>query len=99
MSTANANAQWAARIVDACVAAGVGHAFLSPGSRTRHSFWPSETLVCHQRLLSMNGVQGLLLGWVVVGPGCGPDFNIGLAPFHYGPAVAEADASSLPLVV
>ena len=101
MSTANANAQWAARIVDACVAAGVGHAFLSPGSRNtplllafRNAGVPS-TIVVDERSSGF-----VALGWVrSSGLAAALISTSGSAPFHYGPAVAEADASSLPLVV
>ncbi|MEC8052254.1 MAG: 2-succinyl-5-enolpyruvyl-6-hydroxy-3-cyclohexene-1-carboxylic-acid synthase [Myxococcota bacterium] len=101
MSTAEANALWATRIVDACVAAGVGHAFLSPGSRNtplllafRQAGVPS-TVVVDERSSGF-----VALGWMrSSGLAAALVSTSGSAPFHYGPAVAEADASSLPLLV
>ena len=100
MSTAEANAQWAARC--GCLRrAGVGHAFLSPGSRNtplllafRNAGVPS-TIVVDERSSGF-----VALGWIrSSGLAAALISTSGSAPFHYGPAVAEADASSLPLVV
>ena len=91
MSTAEANAQWAARLVDACVAAGVGHAFLSPGSRNtplllafRNAGVPSTSVVDERS-------SGFVaLGWIrSSGLAAALISTSGSAPFHYGPAVAR----------
>ena len=101
MSLARANAIWARRLVDACLQAGVAHAFISPGSRNTPLLLALEnagvdsTIVVDERsagFVALGYIRTMMRPAVVV---C----TSGSAPFHYGPAVAEADASCLPLVI
>jgi len=101
MSLARANAIWARRIVKACLQAGIAHAFISPGSRNTPLLLALEdagiesTVVVDERsagFVALGYIRTMARPAVVV---C----TSGSAPFHYGPAIAEADASCLPLLV
>ena len=101
MSIASSNATWSRRLVQACIEAGVAHAFLSPGSRNT----PLMLALNRSGIGTTIVVDERSAGFVALGyirSARRPAALVctsGSAPFHYGPAIAEADASSLPLLV
>ena len=101
MSLARANAIWARRLVNACLQAGVGHAFISPGSRNTPLLLALEYAGVDSTIVVDERSAGFVaLGYIrATGRPAAVVCTSGSAPFHYGPAVAEADASCLPLVV
>lgn len=101
MNHAERNTQLATAIIEACRIHGVGHAFLSPGSRNTALMLALEkssietSLIVDERTASFAA-----LGWIrTTGRPAALVCTSGSAPLHYGPAVAEADAASLPLLI
>ena len=101
MNHAERNSQLATGVIEVCRAHNVGHVFLSPGSRNTPLMLALErskirtTLIVDERTASFAA-----LGWIRArGQPAALVCTSGSAPLHYGPAIAEADAASLPLLV
>lgn len=95
-------AVWAELMIDALASSGVGHVVLSPGSRSTPLVvaLDAEPRLCVHDVVDERSAAFVALGIArATGVPAALVCTSGSAVAHYHPAVAEAAASSLPLVV
>lgn len=102
MSVANLQTEWCRLLMDSFAAAGVREVVVSPGSRSTPLLFAAlehPDLRCH-RVMDERSAGFFALG-LARATGCPPLLlcTSGTAPAHYFPAVIEASASGIPLLI